>query len=83
MEPNPKYVQELVLMVNSSPFPQHMSMRLEAVEIDRATVSLAVHECHFQPFQMVHGGALATLIDTATFWSVFLRLPEDVLSIYR
>jgi len=26
---------------------------------------------------LVHGGVLATLIDTATFWSVYLRIPED------
>ena len=25
----------------------------------------------------VHGGVLATLIDTATFWAVFMRIPED------
>ena len=26
---------------------------------------------------IVHGGVLATLIDTATFWAAFMRLPED------
>ena len=26
---------------------------------------------------LVHGGVLSTLIDTATFWSVFMKVPED------
>ena len=29
------------------------------------------------PAGIVHGGVIATLIDTATFWAGFLRLPED------
>ena len=29
-----------------------------------------------QAFGIVHGGVLATLVDTATFWAVFLRLPD-------
>ena len=31
---------------------------------------------HMQPFGIVHGGVLATMIDTAAFWVAFLRLPE-------
>jgi uncharacterized protein (TIGR00369 family) len=31
---------------------------------------------HLQLFGIVHGGVLATLIDTATYWAVYLRLPE-------
>lgn len=52
-------------------------MCLEAIEIDGATVALDLDERHFQPFGVVHGGVLATLIDTATFWAAFLRLPPD------
>ena len=77
MRLNPEYIRELLGLVNTSPFPQHMAMRLESIDVDRAEVSLAVSACHFQPFQIVHGGVLATLIDTATFWAVFMRLPED------
>ncbi|MFW6082212.1 MAG: PaaI family thioesterase, partial [Desulfosalsimonas sp.] len=30
-----------------------------------------------QPYGIVHGGVLATLIDTATFWAAFMRLDKD------
>ena len=43
----------------------------------RPSRSTAPRSCHLQPFGIVHGGVLATLIDTATFWAVFMRLPED------
>jgi uncharacterized protein (TIGR00369 family) len=32
---------------------------------------------HMQPFGIVHGGAIASLIDTTTFWSAFMRVAED------
>jgi uncharacterized protein (TIGR00369 family) len=75
-EPNPDYVRELMALVNDSAFPRHLPMRLRDVEMDRATVELDVDSCHFQLFGIVHGGVLATLIDTATFWAVYLPLPD-------
>ncbi len=77
LNPNPEYSLEIINIVNSSPYPSHMSMRLISVELDRATVELEIGNCHLQPYGIVHGGVLSTLIDTATFWSVFMRIPED------
>lgn len=74
---NPTYIQALQELVRDAPYPRLMGMRLEAIAIDSATVVLEIDERHFQPFGMVHGGVLATLIDTATFWAAFLRLPPD------
>jgi len=76
-QPNLAYIRELLGKVNTSPFPTHMAMRLVDISFDEATVALDLGVCHLQPFGIVHGGVLATLIDTATFWAVFLRLPED------
>jgi uncharacterized protein (TIGR00369 family) len=75
--PNPEYISALLETVNNSPFPQHLSMKLKSIDIGAARVELEVREYHLQPLQLVHGGVLATLIDTATFWSVFLNLPEE------
>jgi uncharacterized protein (TIGR00369 family) len=52
-------------------------MRLVSITLDRAAIELKTDRCHLQPFGIVHGGVLATLIDTATFWSVFMRNPEE------
>lgn len=75
--PNPAYIGALIDLVNASPFPTHMLMQLKSIAFDHAVVSLRTDTCHLQPFGIVHGGVLATLIDTATFWAAFLRLPAD------
>lgn len=75
--PNDEYIQKLIARVNSSPFPLHLGMRLVSIDLDRAEVALQVRQQHMQPFGIAHGGVVAALIDTATFWSAFLRLPED------
>ncbi len=74
---NPEYVAGLYGIVNTSPFPSHLQFRLVSMELDRATIELEVAECHLQPFRIVHGGVIATLIDTATFWAAFAPLPEE------
>ena len=73
---NPAYIEALKDEVKKSPYPNHMAMVLENIEFDRAEVVIRLAEFHLQPFGIVHGGVVATAIDTATFWSAFLRLPE-------
>ena len=74
---NPNYIEELIQRVDQSPFPQHLAMRLTAVELDKAELTMDIGRDHFQVYGLVHGGVLATLIDTATFWAVFARLAEE------
>jgi len=74
---NPAYIKALKIVVKNSPYPAHMRMALDQIEKDRADVVIYLAECHLQPYGIVHGGEVATLIDTATFWATFLRLSED------
>lgn len=74
---NPEYVEALQKAVGTSPYPAHMKMELAHIEYDRADIIINLSQCHLQPFGIVHGGVLATMIDTATFWAAFMRLPED------
>jgi len=61
LNPNPQYSREIISIVNSSPYPSHMSMRLMFLELDWATVELEIENCHLQPYGIVHGGVLSTL----------------------
>jgi uncharacterized protein (TIGR00369 family) len=76
-ELNPAYLTELYEAVATSPYPRLLGMRLTVMEPDRARIELEIGEHHLQPFGIVHGGVISTLIDTATFWAAFSRLPED------
>ncbi len=74
---NPEYIRELIEVVNTSPYPDHISMRVSELALDRAVIELKTGTYHLQPFGNVHGGVFATLIDTATFWAAFMRIPEE------
>lgn len=77
MTPNPAYIQALQDSVRTAPYPNLIGMKLAALDLDSCRIELELGERHLQPFGIVHGGVLATLIDTATFWAGFMRLPED------
>lgn len=62
---NPEYVRELKTIVRKSPFPRHMAIVLDHIEIDRADIVINLADCHLQPFGIVHGGVFAALIDRA------------------
>ena len=74
---NPAYLDLLYELVNQSPFPSHLPMRIVEVAAENARVELDIDRCHLQPFGIVHGGVIATLVDTATFWAGFGAIPED------
>ena len=74
---NPAYVEAVQESVRTAPYPSLIGMQLAAMDFDSCRIELDLGERHLQPFGIVHGGVLATLIDTATFWAGFLRLPDD------
>jgi len=76
--PNPKYVDELTNLINNSPIAQFLPFRLTSITLDSAAILMETKENHIQPIGTIHGGILATLIDTATYWAAFLKIPEDM-----
>ena len=74
---NPEYLTRLYRIINESPFPSHLPMRLTEMTMDTSRVELDIAPCHMQPFGIVHGGVIATLVDTATFWAGIGPLPDD------
>jgi uncharacterized protein (TIGR00369 family) len=76
-EINGEYVQRLLSAVNDSSFAVNLPLRLVSIEPDGARVELEVEPKHRQLLGTIHGGVIAMLIDTATYWAAFLVLPED------
>jgi uncharacterized protein (TIGR00369 family) len=75
MTPNPEFIAALQASVRDAPYPHLLGMELEAIGFESCRIGLALDARHMQPFGIVHGGVLATLVDTATFWAGYLRLP--------
>jgi uncharacterized protein (TIGR00369 family) len=77
MKPNPDYIKAAQDNVHKAPYPALIGMTIAALDFDSCRIDLSIRHDHLQPFGIVHGGVLATLIDTATFWAAFMRVPED------
>jgi uncharacterized protein (TIGR00369 family) len=73
----PDYRERLFALINASAFIEHMAMSLRELEWGRARFHMEAAAFRLQPFGVVHGGNLATLIDSATFWACFLAMGTD------
>jgi uncharacterized protein (TIGR00369 family) len=74
---NPLYRERLFALIDGAPFVRHMRMRIADLAWGGASFEMAPAEFRMQPFGVIHGGNIATLIDTATFWACYLSLDSD------
>ncbi len=74
---NPAYRDRLLAYLNEVPFVRHMGIRATDLAWSLARFEQADAPFRLQPFGVVHGGNIASLIDTATFWACYLALPND------
>ena len=74
---NPLYRERLFALIDGSPFVRHMGMRITDLAWGRATFEMTPEEFRLQPLGVVHGGNVATLIDSAAFWACYLSMGSD------
>jgi uncharacterized protein (TIGR00369 family) len=74
---NPQYRERLFALIDGAPFVRHMGMRITDLAWGRATFEMEAAEFRLQPFGVAHGGNIATLIDSATFWACYLSMDSD------
>ncbi len=75
--PNPEHVKLLKEAINASPYYHLISMRLCEVESGRAVMEMALTPQHMQHFGVVHGGSLASMIDSATAWALYYSVEDE------
>ncbi len=75
---NPKYTKVISTLVNRSPYFSLISMKIMELEWGTAVLEVKLEEKHLQPFGYVHGGAIASVIDAATFWAVFPKVKDGM-----
>jgi uncharacterized protein (TIGR00369 family) len=74
---NPDYVKAVTAMANDSPYFRHLGMVITDLGIGEALVEIRAREAHHQIFGNVHGGVIASLVDTTIFWCFFGELDES------
>ena len=75
-ELNPEHVKAVIRAINDGPFFKHMSMRVTEIGVGYSVVVIDIGREHMNPFGGLHGGAIASAIDTAAYWSAYCDLPE-------
>ncbi|MCU0582374.1 MAG: PaaI family thioesterase [Syntrophales bacterium] len=75
---NPDYVKTVTGLANQSPYFRHLGMVIAELGMGEALVELQPRDHHLQVYGNVHGGVIASLADTAVFWSCFAELDETV-----
>src|SRR5262245_51284226 len=71
------YRERLFALIDGAPFVKHMGMRITDIAWGSAAFELEAADYRLQPFGVVHGGNIATLIDSATFWACFVAMGSD------
>lgn len=74
---NPEYKTKLIHLLNESPFINHIGMQFVEIGKGICKVRMPYSPYRLQPFDVVHGGNVASLIDSATLWSCFVDLGSD------
>lgn len=77
LRPNPAYIEAVLADDALSPYRTWMGLNVTEIGYDRALVVLDIEDHHLQLRGTVAGGVMASLIDTATFWSTLVRTPAD------
>ena len=75
---NPEHVKAVLKAINQGPYLKHLSMPVKEMGIGYSVVELKVGNEHLHPFGRIHGGAYASVIDTAAYWAVYCELDEQV-----
>ena len=64
-------------VVRSTPYLKLLGIELEEIDEEKVVMSLAMQEKLRQPYGLLHGGATASLIDTATAFAVITSIGTD------
>ena len=75
---NPDHVEAVINAINQGPFFKHLTMTVKEIGIGYSIVELKVSTEHLNPFGGIHGGAYASVIDTAAYWAAYCELEESV-----
>ncbi len=68
---NPKYTKSIATIVNHSPYFSLLSMKIKDLQWGASLLEVQLGKKHLQPFGVVHGGVIASVVDAAAYLAVF------------
>ena len=76
-EINPEHIKELLELINQSNYFQLLDMKVCELGPGYSKVMMELDKKHLNPFGGIHGGAYASVIDTAAYWAAYCDMEED------
>lgn len=74
---DPAHIERLSRALDSVPFARFLGIELEAIDSGIATLAFDIKPELKQNHGVVHGGAIASLIDSATAFAIISLLPTN------
>jgi uncharacterized protein (TIGR00369 family) len=74
---NPEHVKAVIKVINQGPYIRYLSMPVKEMGKGYAIVEAKIGNEHMHPFGRIHGGAYASILDTAAYWAVYCEVDED------
>ena len=74
---NPAHLKAVTEFINEGPYFKHLGMVVTEMGIGYSTLEMDLTKAHMSPFNSLHGGAAASVIDTACYWSIYSECTED------
>lgn len=76
-ELNPEHLKAVINAINNGPYFRHISMKVTEIGSGYSVVVMKIGKEHMNPFGGLHGGAYASAIDTAAYWSAYCDMPKE------
>ncbi len=74
---NPEHIEEVKGLINNAPYFQLLSIAVEEIGEEFARMKSDVKRKHLTPFGGIHGGAYASMLDSAAYWAAYSSIDEN------
>ena len=73
---NRKYAEAIATIANRSPYFSLLSMTIKDLRWGTSLLEVQLGKKHLQPFGVVHGGVIASVVDAAAYMAVFPQVEK-------
>ncbi len=74
---NPEHLKAVIEFINKGSYFKLLGMSITEMGIGYSTLVMDIKKALMSPFNALHGGAAASIIDTACYWSIYSECAED------
>ena len=74
---NQAHIDEVLVLINQAPYFKLLNMDIKELGISHCKIEVKVEQKHLNAFGGIHGGAYASILDTAAYWACYCEMDEN------